>query len=38
MNKEQKSSYECEVCGSTSEKQKSCCGQPMKKTAQSGIK
>ena len=31
-NKEQKQEYECEVCGATSDKPKSCCGQPMKKT------
>jgi len=37
-NKEIKQEYECEVCGATSEKQRSCCGQPMKKTAHVGGK
>jgi len=37
-NKEQKQGYECEICGSTSDNPKSCCGQPMKKTVQAGVK
>jgi len=37
-SKEIKQGYECEVCGATSDKPKSCCGQPMKRTAQVGIK
>jgi hypothetical protein len=28
---EQKQAYECEVCGATSDKPKSCCGKDMKK-------
>ena len=32
-NKERKQGYECQACGATSDKPKSCCGEPMKKMA-----
>ena len=38
MNNKKEEEYECQVCGATSEIQKNCCGQPMKKRAASGIK
>jgi hypothetical protein len=32
-NQEEGQKYECEVCGATSDRAKSCCGKPMKKVA-----
>jgi hypothetical protein len=37
-NKNEKQGYECEACGATSDKPKSCCGKPMKKRSPAAVK